>query len=170
MTCARSKKVTSETVRFIQATLEPTLAPCVLREQQFERLGDRLRFSDDPVEQHMGKVMACFRRGLFVGGDDADQLLRDQSRLGTLVSVSRRGTNVTFMDTKHAGIRIVQEESDPGACPGCASAPSRPADFRRTPALPARQATRFAGSGHHPSQSHAPRPFRKSTPALAGAT
>jgi len=96
-----------ETVRFIQATLEPTLAPCVLREQQFEGLGDRLRFSDDPVEQHMGKVMASFHRGLFVGGDDADQP-RDNLDLERWFR-QPKGHERRIHGHKHAGVRIVQE-------------------------------------------------------------
>jgi len=96
-----------ETVRFIQATLEPTLAPCVLREQQFERLGDQLRFSDDPIQQHMGKVMASFQPGLFVGGDDADQP-RDNLDLERWFR-QPKGHERRIHGHKHAGVRIVQE-------------------------------------------------------------
>jgi hypothetical protein len=96
-----------ETVRFIQATLEPTLGPSVLREQQFEKLGDQLRFSDDPVQQHMGKVMASFRRGLFVGGDDADQP-RDNLDLERWFR-QPKGHERRIHGHKHAGVRIVQE-------------------------------------------------------------
>ena len=95
------------TVRFIQATLEPTLAPCVLRERQFETLGDQLRSSDDPVQQHMGKVMASFHRGLFVGGDDADQP-RDNLDLERWFR-QPKGHERRIHGHKHAGVRIVQE-------------------------------------------------------------
>ena len=96
-----------ETIRFIQATLEPTLVPCVLREQQFERLGDQLRLSDDPVQQHMGKVMASFQRGLFVGGDDADQP-RDNLDLERWFR-QPKGHERRIHGHKHAGVRIGQE-------------------------------------------------------------
>jgi len=96
-----------EIVRSIQATLEPTLAPCVLREQQFETLGDQLRSSDDPVRQHMGKVMASFHRGLFVGGDDADQP-RDNLDLERWFR-QPKGHERRIHGHKHAGVRIVQE-------------------------------------------------------------
>jgi hypothetical protein len=96
-----------ETVRFIQATLEPTLAPCFLREQQFERLRDQLQVSDDPVQQHMGKVMASFHPGLFVGGDDADQP-RDNLDLERWFR-QPKGHERRIHGHKHAGVRIVQE-------------------------------------------------------------
>ncbi len=96
-----------ETVRSIQATLEPTLGPCVLREQQFETLGDRLRSSDDPVQQHMGRVMASFHPGLFVGGDDADQP-RDNLDLERWFR-QPKGHERRIHGHKHAGVRIVQE-------------------------------------------------------------
>jgi hypothetical protein len=96
-----------ETVRFIQATLEPTLGPCVLRERQFETLGDQLRSSDDPVQQHMGKVMASFHQGLFVGGDDADQP-RDNLDLERWFR-QPKGHERRIHGHKHAGVRIVQE-------------------------------------------------------------
>jgi hypothetical protein len=96
-----------ETVRFIQALLEPTLAPCIVREQQFESLGDQLRFSDDPVQQHMGKVMASFQRGLFVGGDDPDQP-RDNLDLERWFR-QPKGHERRIHGHKHAGVRIVQE-------------------------------------------------------------
>ena len=96
-----------ETVRFIQATLEPTLAPCFLREQQFERLGDQLRSSDDPIQQHMGKVMDSFQPGLFVGGNDVDQP-RDNLDLERWFR-QPKGHERRIHGHKHAGVRIVQE-------------------------------------------------------------
>ena len=96
-----------EIVRSIQATLEPTLAPCVLREQQFETLGDQLRSSDDPVRQHMGKVMTSFQRGLFVGGDDAEQP-RDNLDLERWFRQPKAHER-RIHGHKHAGVRIVQE-------------------------------------------------------------
>ena len=96
-----------ETIRSIQATLEPTLAPCVLREQQFKTLGDQLRSSDDLVRQHMGKVMASFQRGLFVGGDDADQP-RDNLDLERWFRQPKAHER-RIHGHKHAGVRIVQE-------------------------------------------------------------
>jgi hypothetical protein len=96
-----------ETVQSIQDTLEPTLGSCVLREQQFRILGDQLRSSDDPVQQHMGKVMASFHRGLFVGGDDADQP-RDNLDLERWFR-QPKGHERRIHGHKHAGVRIVQE-------------------------------------------------------------
>ena len=96
-----------ETVRFIQATLEPTLAPCFLREQQFEKLGAQLLLSDDPIQQHMGKVMASFKRGLFVGANDADQP-RDNLDLERWFRQPKAHER-RIHGHQHAGVRIVQE-------------------------------------------------------------
>ena len=96
-----------EIVRSIQATLEPTLGPCVLREQQFVTLGDQLRSSDDPVRQHMGRVMDSFHQGLFVGGDDPDQP-RDNLDLERWFRLPKSHER-RIHGHKHAGVRIVQE-------------------------------------------------------------
>lgn len=96
-----------ETIRSIQATLEPARAPCVLRQEQFEKLRDELRFSDDPVQQHMGKVMASFQPGLFVGGDALDQP-RDNLDLERWFR-QPKGHERRIHGHKHAGVRIVQE-------------------------------------------------------------
>ena len=96
-----------ETMRLIQATLDPTLAPCVVREQQFERLRDLLRFSDDLVQQHLGKVMTSFQPGLFAGGDDLGQP-RDNLDLERWFRQPKAHERRIHGD-KHAGTRIVQE-------------------------------------------------------------
>ena len=96
-----------ESVRSIQATLEPVLAPCVLRQEQFEKLRDQLRSSDDPIQLHMGKVMASFQPGLFVGGDDPDQP-RDNLDLERWFR-QPKGHERRIHGHKHAGVRIVQE-------------------------------------------------------------
>jgi hypothetical protein len=96
-----------ETVRLVQATLEPTLAPCFARQQQFETLRDRLRDSDDPVQRQMGKVMASFQPGLFAGGDEENQP-RDNLDLERWFR-QPKGHERRIHGHKHAGVRIVQE-------------------------------------------------------------
>jgi hypothetical protein len=96
-----------ETVRFIQATLEPTLAPCFARQRQFEILRDRLRDNDDLVQQQMGKVMASFQPGLFVGGA-AENQPRDNLDLERWFR-QPKGHERRIHGHKHAGVRIVQE-------------------------------------------------------------
>jgi hypothetical protein len=96
-----------ETVRSIQATLEPTLGPCAARRQQFEILGSQLQSSENPIQRHMGKVMGSFQPGLFVGGDDADQP-RDNLDLERWFR-QPKGHERRIHGRKHAGVRIVQE-------------------------------------------------------------
>jgi hypothetical protein len=96
-----------ETIRFIHATLEPTLGPCTARRQQFEILGSQLRSSENPIQRHMGKVMGSFQPGLFVGGDDADQP-RDNLELERWFR-QPKGHERRIHGHKHAGVRIVQE-------------------------------------------------------------
>jgi len=96
-----------ETVRFIQATLEPTLGPCITRRQQFEILGEQLRSNENPIQRHMGKVMGSFQSGLFLGGDDADQP-RDNLDLERWFR-QPKGHERRIHGHKHAGVRIVQE-------------------------------------------------------------
>lgn len=96
-----------ETVQSIQATLEPTLGPCAARRRQFEILGEQLRSSENPIQQHMGKVMGSFQPGLFVGSDDADQP-RDNLDLERWFR-QPKGHERRIHGRKHAGVRIVQE-------------------------------------------------------------
>jgi hypothetical protein len=95
------------TVRAIQETLEPTRDSCAVREQRFETLRDQLQSSDNLVQQQMGKVMASFQRGLFVGGDDAN-LPRDNLDLERWFR-QPKGHERHIHGRKHAGVRIVQE-------------------------------------------------------------
>jgi len=95
------------TVRAIQEALEPTRGSCAAREQRFGALRDQLRSSDDLVQRQMGKVMASFQGGLFVGGDDAD-LPRDNLDLERWFR-QPKGHERHIHGRKHAGVRIVQE-------------------------------------------------------------
>jgi hypothetical protein len=95
------------TVQAIQETLDPIRGSCSVREQRFATLRDHLRSSDEPVQQHMGKVMASFQVGLFVGGDNAD-MPRDNLDLERWFR-QPKGHERHIHGHKHAGVRIVQE-------------------------------------------------------------
>ena len=95
------------TVRAIQETLEPTCGSCTVREHRFATLRDQLQASDDPLQRQMGKIMASFQEGLFVGGDDAD-LPRDNLDLERWFRLPK-GHERHIHGRKHAGVRIVQE-------------------------------------------------------------
>ena len=95
------------TVRAIQETLEPTCGSCPEREQRFETLRDQLRSSDDLLQQQMGRVMASFQVGLFVGGEDPN-LPRDNLDLERWFRLPK-GHERHIHGRRHAGVRIVQE-------------------------------------------------------------
>ena len=95
------------TVRAIQETLQPTRGSSAVREQRFETLRDQLQSSDNLVQQQMGRVMASFQVGLFVGGDDAD-LPRDNLDLERWFRLPKAHER-HIHGRKHAGVRIVQE-------------------------------------------------------------
>jgi hypothetical protein len=95
------------TIRAIQETLEPTRGSCSEREQRFETLRDQLRSSDEWIQQQMGKVMASFQAGLFVGGEHADAP-RDNLDLERWFRLPK-GHERHIHGHKHAGVRIVQE-------------------------------------------------------------
>ena len=54
-------------VAAVAATLDPGSGDGTVRQQRFEELADRFKETDDPVRQHMARVMLSFVAGLFVG-------------------------------------------------------------------------------------------------------
>ena len=91
----------------VDATLDPLNGSASERQARFETLRDQFQTSDDPVRQHMGKVMTSFLPGLFVGGDlpnlPHDNL--DLERFFRLPKSHERHIH----GHRHAGVRIVQE-------------------------------------------------------------
>jgi len=96
-----------EELRVIQATLEPTGGTCAERHEQFARVQERLQQSTDPVRQHMGRVMASFAPGLFVGGEACD-LPQDNLDLERWFR-HPKGHERRIHGHRHAGVRLVQE-------------------------------------------------------------
>lgn len=94
-------------VRAIQDTLAPDSGPCTQRHAQFQTLREQFQGSDDPTRQHMGRVMAHFEPGLFVGGDDA-YLPQDNLDLERWFR-QPKGHERRMHGHRHAGVRIVQE-------------------------------------------------------------
>jgi hypothetical protein len=56
----------------IQATLAPDGGTGAERQAQFQVLQEQFQQSHDPIRHHMGRVMASFAPGLFVGEEEAD--------------------------------------------------------------------------------------------------
>ena len=96
-----------EDLQAIQATLEPDRGTCAQRQEQFQVLQGQCQASDDPIRQHMGRVMASFAPGLFVGGDEAD-LPQDNLDLERWFR-QPKGHERRIHGHRHAGVRLVQE-------------------------------------------------------------
>jgi hypothetical protein len=96
-----------EKLRVIQATIEPTGGPCAERQEEFARRQESLQQSADPVQQHMGRVMASFAPGLFVGGE-ACNLPQDNLDLERWFR-HPKGHERRIHGHQHAGVRLVQE-------------------------------------------------------------
>jgi hypothetical protein len=94
-------------VAHVDATLDPRNGPAPERQARFETLRDQFQTCDDPIRQHMGKVMTSFLPGLFAGGDQPglphDNL--DLERFFRLPKSHERHIH----GHRHAGVRIVQE-------------------------------------------------------------
>ncbi len=57
-----------ETIREVDATLDPATDRCVKRKQRYSALARALLDDEDSICQQMGRVMASFKPGLFAGG------------------------------------------------------------------------------------------------------
>jgi hypothetical protein len=94
-------------VRAVQATLDPGGGSCAERLSRFEALRQRLQGDDDPIQQHMARLMESFQPGLFVGGDAAD-LPQDNLDLERWFKQAKSHER-RIHGHRHAGVRIVQE-------------------------------------------------------------
>ena len=63
-----------EAIQEVAAALDPATGDCTRRQAAFQGLIDRFEVDSDPVHQQMAQVMRSFRPGLFVGGDQGDQV------------------------------------------------------------------------------------------------
>lgn len=91
----------------VDATLDPLQGTAPERQARFETLRDLFQSSDDPIRQHMSKVMTSFLPGLFVGGDGPD-LPHDNLDLERFFRLPK-GHERHIHGHRHAGVRIVQE-------------------------------------------------------------
>ena len=91
----------------VHATLDPHNGPWQERQVRFDALRAELQASDDPIRHHMGKVMASFEPGLFVGGDNPN-LPNDNLDLERWFRQPKSHER-RIHGHRHAGVRIVQE-------------------------------------------------------------
>jgi hypothetical protein len=97
----------AETIRYVDATLDPASDSWAIRKRIYESIGSGLLDEEDSVWQEMGRVMASFKKGLFAGGGRSD-LPRDNLDLERWFRVPK-GHERRIHGRCHAGVRIVQE-------------------------------------------------------------
>lgn len=96
-----------ETIRRVDATLNPASDGWAQRKRLYGSLGRELLADEDAIRQQMGRVMTSFKPGLFAGGGRAD-LPRDNLDLERWFRLPK-GHERRIHGRAHAGIRIVQE-------------------------------------------------------------
>ena len=96
-----------QTIRQVDATLDPATAVWAKRKRLFTALEHDLVEHEDSICQQMGRVMASFKQGLFAGGGRAD-LPRDNLDLERWFRLPK-GHERRIHGRCHAGVRIVQE-------------------------------------------------------------
>jgi hypothetical protein len=96
-----------ETIRQVDATLDPAADGWLQRKRLYDALGRKLLENEDSICQQMGRVMASFKKGLFAGGGRAD-LPRDNLDLERWFRLPKSHER-RIHGRKHAGVRIVQE-------------------------------------------------------------
>ena len=96
-----------ETIRQVDATLDPASDGWAQRKRLYGSLGRELLADEDAIRQQMGRVMTSFKPGLFAGGGRAD-LPRDNLDLERWFRLPK-GHERRIHGRAHAGIRIVQE-------------------------------------------------------------
>jgi hypothetical protein len=91
----------------VAATLETGGGACAARREKFEELIDRFERTEDPIRQHMAKVMTSFLAGIFVGEGKFEEIKDnlDLERWFRLPKSHERRIH----GHRHVGIRIVLE-------------------------------------------------------------
>jgi hypothetical protein len=87
--------------------LKPGAEDRAQRKEKFEELAERFERTEDPIHQHMAKVMLSFSAGLFVGADKFAEITDnlDLERWFRLPKSHERRIH----GHRHAGVRIVIE-------------------------------------------------------------
>ena len=96
-----------ETIGKVAATLAPVAGRSHQRQSDFDAILEGLGGDDDPIYRQMAGVTRSFRAGLFVGGDDVDDV-QDDLDLERWFRLPK-GHERRIHGHRHAGVRIVQE-------------------------------------------------------------
>jgi hypothetical protein len=91
----------------VAVTLDPATGRSDTRRSDFDTILDRLGGDGDPVHEHMARLMASFRAGLFAGGDDLTSV-QDNLELERWFRVAK-GHERRIHGHRHVGARVVQE-------------------------------------------------------------
>jgi len=96
-----------ETIRRVDATLDPASDGWAQRKRLYGAVGRELLEDEDSIRQQMGRMMVSFKKGLFAGGGRID-LPRDNLDLERWFRLPK-GHERHINGRSHAGVRIVQE-------------------------------------------------------------
>jgi hypothetical protein len=109
LVAATQKQVASyvATIREVDAMLDPATDRCAKRKRLYGALAQEMLNDEDSICQQMGRVMASFKPGLFVGGGRGDWP-RDNLDLERWFRLPK-GHERRIHGRRHAGVRIVQE-------------------------------------------------------------
>jgi hypothetical protein len=96
-----------EDIKKVAATLEVGGNSTAEREEKFKGLIDQFARDEDPIRQHMSRLMVSFLAGLFVGEGKFDEIKDnlDLERWFRLPKSHERRIH----GHRHAGVRIVQD-------------------------------------------------------------
>ena len=91
----------------VAATLEPGGESCEDRQKKFKELSDRFERNEEPIRQHMARLMISFLAGLFVGAGKFEEIKDnlDLERWFRLPKSHERRIH----GHRHAGVRIIQD-------------------------------------------------------------
>jgi hypothetical protein len=109
LVAAQQKQVETyvETIRSVDVTLDPAWDNWATRKRIYSAIEGGLLDEEDLICQQMGRVMASFKKGLFIGGGRGDWP-RDNLDLERWFRLPK-GHERRIHGRCHAGVRIVQE-------------------------------------------------------------
>ena len=150
----------------VAATLEPGTEDITEREEKFEALIDRFEATEDPIRHGMATVMLSFLAGLFVGEEEYEAI-RDNLDLERWFRLPKSHER-RIHGHRHAGIRLVLDGTDVGACPGRSRRASRAVHRGRPAALSDGPRAAVPDRGAEPPHDHEEGTLQEETAVTPG--